>query len=337
MSPALERVHHRGANGCKPVPPHPGTLAPPPARLAPSPGPASLPPTCPPRYLPSAHLPPFPRHASLPPPVRLSPSPRSTSVPSPGTPRSLTPALSSFLAPFSRHASLPSPGTPRFPLPARLASFNVIAIIPFVQAACFTSRTTTWDANVPRPPRDGAAGPSLDRSPNPPPLAPLSSPLPSPLPPPHRRRHCSRASTGRAARAAQAGPGRIFCTLRNVAAAASPCGVAGAAAAAVAPSLDCGLAWSVPRRAVRGGAHAAGGAARAGSAPRNSLKVCIRFALGVQDAEQVCSQFTCQNANDEKKFTSEDTKQLKKFTLSLLSCKKSLHFCKKSLHILFQN
>ena len=68
----------------------------------------------------------------------------------------------------------------------------------------------------------------------------------------------------------------------------------------------------LPHRAMRGGYRAAG------AAPRNSLKVYIRFALGVQDAEYVCSQFTCQYANDEKRFTSEDTEQLKKFTLSLL-------------------
>ena len=67
----------------------------------------------------------------------------------------------------------------------------------------------------------------------------------------------------------RAGPGGIFCTLRNVAAAASPSGAAAGAAAAALPGLgcgDCGFACAVPRRAVRGGAEPARQAARAGAA-----------------------------------------------------------------------
>ena len=130
-----------------------------------------------------------------PPPARLAPFPLSTSLP----PLACSP---SSLPPWP--ASLAPPGPPR-------SFFNVIVIIPFVQAASSTSRATTWDANVPRPPRDDAAGraSTAPRAPHPPPPTPTPLSfhrLPFPLPPaPARRRHGSRPSTGRLCRA---GPGR---------------------------------------------------------------------------------------------------------------------------------
>ena len=72
----------------------------------------------------------------------------------------------------------------------------------------------------------------------------------------------------------------------------------------------------LPRRAVRGGADPA-----LRAPPREKDKVYTWFAIGFQEAEKVCSKFTCQYANEErkftlmpKKFTSEVTKQPKKFT-----------------------
>ncbi len=76
-----------------------------------------------------------------------------------------------------------------------------------------------------------------------------------------------------------AGPGRpgISATLRNVAAAASPSGVAAVAAAASPPGLDCGCACAVPRRARRSGTRSAGGT-RGRRGPADLIKVYTWFA-----------------------------------------------------------
>ena len=67
---------------------------------------------------------------------------------------------------------------------------------------------------------------------------------------------------------------------------------------APAPGLDSGLACAVSRRAVRGGADPA-----LRAPPRETDKVYTWFANGVQEAEKVCSKFTCQFAYSGKKFT----------------------------------
>ena len=83
-------------------------------------------------------------------------------------------------------------------------------------------------------------------------------------------------------------------------------------------------------------------AARAGAALRNWLKFTLGLLIGMQEAEKVWSKFTCQYANDERKFTlrpnkftSEVTKQPKKFTLmqkKFTFKQKKFTFWWKSLH-----
>ena len=64
-----------------------------------------------------------------------------------------------------------------------------------------------------------------------------------------------------------------------------------------APGLDSGLACAVSRRAVRGGADPA-----LRAPPSETDKVYTEFAIGVQEAEKVCSKFTCRFALYGKKF-----------------------------------
>ena len=67
---------------------------------------------------------------------------------------------------------------------------------------------------------------------------------------------------------------------------------------APAPGLDSGLACAVSRRAVRGGADPA-----LRAPPRETDKVYTWFAIGVQEAEKVCSKFIGRFAYSGKKFT----------------------------------
>ena len=60
---------------------------------------------------------------------------------------------------------------------------------------------------------------------------------------------------------------------------------------APAPGLACALACAVSRRAVRGGADPA-----LRAPPCETDKVYTCFAIGVQEAEKVCSKFTCRFA-----------------------------------------
>ena len=60
---------------------------------------------------------------------------------------------------------------------------------------------------------------------------------------------------------------------------------------AQAPGLDSGLACVVSRSAVRGGADPA-----LRAPPCETDKVYTWFAIGVQEAEKVCSKFTCRFA-----------------------------------------
>ena len=120
---------------------------------------------------------------------------------------------------------------------------------------------------------------------------------------------------------------------------------------APAPGLDSGLACAVSRRAVRGGADPA-----LRAPPRETDKVYTGVAIGVQEAEKVCSKFTCRFAYSGKKFTlglnlvcnwfTGSRKvhmsvciQWQKFTLRpkclhqrIQNSRKSLHFGQISLH-----
>ena len=109
---------------------------------------------------------------------------------------------------------------------------------------------------------------------------------------------------------------------------------AAGAAAASHPGLD------GPGRA---GAEPARQAARAGAARAKRNKVYTWFAHWCAGGRKVCSKFTCQYANEErkftlmqKKFTSEDTKQPKKFTLMQKKFTKKVYIFDEKVYIIYQ-
>ena len=105
-------------------------------------------------------------------------------------------------------------------------------------------------------------------------------------------------------------------------------GLAASTLSTPAPGLDSGLACAVSRRAVRGSADPA-----LRAPPRETDQVYTGFAMGVKEAEKVCSKFTCRFAYSGKKFTLGLHLVCNWFTGSRKRSHVSLHSTQKSLHL----